>query len=122
MVRKWLIFTILAIALIACNQKDALKNAGGLTNMEGIIVKKSSYQGNLLLIVPNIVESDITGLDEHELLLLASEKKGIYFYVSQEIFNKYQLYERVSVEYDPNGDVEESDPPNRSYISIKSIE
>lgn len=107
--------------LVACSNMDSNNlNSNNLTSIEGIIADKSANNIQIL-VIPNIDKSDITNKNINDLKSLAEDKDGIYFIVSSSDYNKYNVGDKVSVKYDPQGDVEESNPPIREAINVKSI-
>lgn len=107
--------------LVACSNMDSNNlNSNNLTSIEGIIADKPANNIQIL-VIPNIDKSDITNKNINDLLSLAEDKGGIYFIVSGSDYNKYNVGDKVSVKYDPQGDVEESNPPIREAINVKSI-
>lgn len=103
--------------LVACSSN---MDSNNLTSIEGIIADKSANNIQIL-VIPNIDKSDITNKNINDLKSLAEDKDGIYFIVSSSDYNKYNVGDKVSVKYDPQGDVEESNPPIREAINVKSI-
>lgn len=125
---KYIFITALAFFLIACakdqKEENDINNGGNIATMEGIIAEKMIFNSYryLLLIVPNIEESDLQGKNEDEIIMIASENDGIYFLALQEDYNQVEEMQKVLVKYDLDGPVEESDPPIRELIEIHPVD
>lgn len=91
-----------------------------MSSIEGIVAVKET-ENQHLLVIPNIDQSDIADINKKDLLSLAEDKDGIYFVVSSGDYSKYNVGDKVSVKYDPDGDVEESSPPIREAVNVKSV-
>lgn len=121
--RNILLLISTVILLVACNPKEAGNptvaedSNKDIQTIEGIVAEKSTSR-NTLLVIPNVEQEDFEELDEHAFYELASKKGAIHFYVSEEEFEAHALFDPVTVEYDANGDVEESDPPIHSASEI----
>lgn len=112
---------LLLLILVSCSntQNDTLDS--NLSTLEGVIADKAN-NNQRLLVIPNIDKSDLTNNDLNDLLILAEQNNGIYFNVSKEEYENYNIGDKVLVEYDIEGDVEESNPPIRSAIKIRSLD
>nr|WP_289038128.1 DUF3221 domain-containing protein [uncultured Allobacillus sp.] len=113
-------FILLLFILGSCNNKQSDTLDSNLSSIEGMIADKANNNQSLL-VIPNINKSDITNKDLNDLLNLAEQNNGIYFIVSNEEYEIYNIGDKVIVEYDLEGDVEESNPPIRSAVNIKSL-
>lgn len=119
--KNFVTFILLLLILVSCSntQNDTLDS--NLSTLEGIIADKAN-NNQRLLVIPNIDKSDLTNKDLNDLLNLAEQNNGIYFNVSKEEYENYNIGDKVLVEYDIEGDVEESNPPIRSAIKIRSLD
>ena len=119
--KNFVTFILLLLILVSCSntQNDTLDS--NLSTLEGVIADKAN-NNQRLLVIPNIDKSDLTNKDLNDLLNLAEQNNGIYFNVSKEEYENYNIGDKVLVEYDIEGDVEESNPPIRSAIKIRSLD
>lgn len=119
--KNFVTFILLLLILVSCSntQNDTLDS--NLSTIEGIIADKAN-NNQRLLVIPNIDKSDLTNNDLNDLLILAEQNNGIYFNVSKEEYENYNIGDKVLVEYDIEGDVEESNPPIRPAVKIRSLD
>lgn len=119
--KNFVTFILLLLILVSCSntQNDTLDS--NLSTLEGIIADKAN-NNQRLLVIPNIDKSDLTNKDLNDLLNLAEQNNGIYFNVSKEEYENYNIGDKVLVEYDIEGDVEESNPPIRPAVKIRSLD
>jgi len=114
---KFLVSFIILLILASCNNIEDSQ----LTSIEGIISDKRDNNQSVL-VIPNIDKSDLTDKDLNDLLTLAEENNGIYFNLPNEEYENYNIGDKVAVEYDIEGDVEESNPPIRAAANIRSLD
>lgn len=125
---KYIIIASLTLFLIACGNdesevEDDTNKHNNIDTIEGIIAEKLVIDGSqFLLVIPNIEESDLQGKNEDEMIMIASENNGTYFWVSQEVFDEFEVMQKVVVKYDLDGPVDESDPPIRDLIEIQPFD
>lgn len=119
--KNFVTFILLLLILVSCSntQNDTLDS--NLSTLEGVIADKAN-NNQRLLVIPNIDKSDLTNNDLNDLLILAEQNNGIYFNVSKEEYENYNIGDKVLVEYDIEGDVEESNPPIRPAVKIRSLD
>ena len=119
--KNFVTFILLLLILVSCSntQNDTLDS--NLSTLEGVIADKAN-NNQRLLVIPNIDKSDLTNKDLNDLLNLAEQNNGIYFNVSKEEYENYNIGDKVLVEYDIEGDVEESNPPIRPAVKIRSLD
>ena len=119
--KNFVTFILLLLILVSCSntQNDTLDS--NLSTLEGVIADKAN-NNQRLLVIPNIDKSDLTNNDLNDLLNLAEQNNGIYFNVSKEEYENYNIGDKVLVEYDIEGDVEESNPPIRPAVKIRSLD
>lgn len=110
------------LLLLSCSNNSQSDNVNNdnITSIEGIIADKDD--GEKILVIPNIEISDLKSKDKNELLMFAEEKNGVYFKISSEDYEKYSVKDKVLVEYDEKGDVEESNPPIRVAIRTSKLD
>lgn len=114
-------FILLLLLLVSCSNTQNNILDSNLSTIEGIIADKAN-NNQRLLVIPNIDKSDLTNKDLNDLLNLAEQNNGIYFNVSKEEYENYNIGDKVLVEYDIEGDVEESNPPIRPAVKIRSLD
>lgn len=127
---KYIIISTSILFLFACNGNKSIEqntnNHYNIGNIEGIVAEKLDFDDGsklpLLLVIPNIEESDLLEKNIDEIILIASENNGTYFRVLQEVFNEFEVMQKVVVKYDLDGPVDESDPPIRELIEIQSVD
>lgn len=119
--KNFVTFILLLLILVSCSNTQNNILDSNLSTLEGIIADKAN-NNQRLLVIPNIDKSDLTNKDLNDLLNLAEQNNGIYFNVSKEEYENYNIGDKVLVEYDIEGDVEESNPPIRSAIKIRSLD
>ena len=119
--KNFVTFILLLLILVSCSNTQNNILDSNLSTLEGIIADKAN-NNQRLLVIPNIDKSDLTNNDLNDLLILAEQNNGIYFNVSKEEYENYNIGDKVLVEYDIEGDVEESNPPIRSAIKIRSLD
>ncbi|MBA2176278.1 DUF3221 domain-containing protein [Halobacillus locisalis] len=104
MKRYLLLFALLLFLTVGCSSME--KN-------EGVIIdKRPSNENTQLLVVPGVSEDDFKNKTERELIELAKENEGAYYYVTNEEHENLEVGTKVSIQW--NGTEAESNPPQRT--------
>lgn len=103
--------------LVGCGQEHTKK----LEQQEGIIVdiKEHSEGINQMLVVPNILEEDISNKKLDELIKLAQEKGGAYYSFKIGKYEELEVGSHVIVYW--NGSQLDSNPPQRGVEKVDII-
>ncbi len=85
---------------------------------EGVIIdKRPANEGTQLLVVPGVSEMEFTDKTERELIELAKENEGAYYYVTAEEQENLEIGTKVTIQW--NGTEAESNPPQRTAQQLE---
>lgn len=107
--RSLIVLLFLTLLTIACSSME--KN-------EGVIIdKRPANEGKQLLVVPGVSEEEFTDKTERELIELAKEKEGAYYYVTDDEHENLEIGTKVTAYW--NGTQQESNPPQRTAQQLE---
>lgn len=118
--KRILFFILLAFVLSACDQQEQNRNTTLIEKQEGIIgQKEQKLDGCQLLVIPSTKEEDISNKSVEELVRMAQQKDGAYYYVTTDVANDLEVGTQVKVYW--NGSQNDSDPPQRTAEKIEIV-